>query len=233
MATPAGYIDPDDAHWELNNQTPSSFQIIVPFLCPPQAPHWSSGGSQSRQQISFNPFLHTSRTGVNYSTVTFTVRVGDADESATFGVSPGLNFEYEDFTVSTNFQDMKQAPDDDQEYLTEVYGPPPGSLTKRYHRMEYRDCHIKFAEETWHASDTDRLHYLMGAHFELEQNEAYANNDFENVGVQGAWMPIQEQRPISAWQMKNLLCDNINSIVYHQTPSFSMPLIGEPAQGPP
>lgn len=225
MATPAGYIDPDDAHYELSSSTsPNDIEIILPFMCPPQARYWAPKGSQSRQQISFNPILHLSNDGVDTSPLIIHVSVGG--HYATDTLSAVLDFDYEDFALTTEFQDMSQSPQDDQTILTEVYNGDEKT------RMEYRDFKVKFAAGTYDGDDADQLHVVMGGHFELENNAAYTNEDWDVIPTHGDWFTYQEQRPISAWQMRRLLCENWNKVQYTNTPSFSLPFIGKEAYLP-
>jgi hypothetical protein len=230
MATPTGAVDPNDGFWRLSVNQPGWIRIIIPFLDPPQADHWEGGGASRRQNISFNPFCYTSRTGAVYSYFQATVTAGSYTSNDNIGESPGLFWEYEDFALTTEFENMPQRPIESDAIHTGIYGPKANDPGYENERMEYRDIHIEF-ERSFQPGDTEQLKWLMGAHFECGHDNAYANEDYEHIQQEKIdpadtfWI-WNEQRPISAWQMKNLMCENQNRVAYTHTSAMSLAMIG-------
>jgi hypothetical protein len=229
MATPAGYIDAvDDAWWLIGDGlTPTAARMIIPIFCPPQFDHWKTTTGETRQQITLNFNFKASRVTTNYSIVSFYVNVSDFEDTDT---AFNLDFDYDENTQLDDFEDITHLPDDDSTFKIGVYGPDDEDSQTR---MEYRDIRIRMENGTYHASDTEKEHVLSGVHIALEHNDAFAGPDYELIGSDGAWHPYDEQRFVSSYQAKYLICENQNNISWWSTPNFSMPLIGEAAVSPP
>jgi hypothetical protein len=229
MATPAGYIDAvDDAWWLIGDGlTPTSANMIIPVFCPPQYDEWRTTDENTRQEITLNLNFKASRVTTNYSIVSFFVSFSGFESTDT---AFNLDFDYDENTQLDNFEDIEHAPDDHKVFKKGIFGPDDEDPATR---MEYRDIKIRMKNGTWDASDTEKEHILSGVHIGLEHNDAFAGPDYELIGSDGAWHIYDEQRPISAYQMKYLLCENQNNISWWSTPNFSMPLIGEAAVSPP